>query len=39
MQFIFNILQMSQTQEIITCRDLKIHEWTLGDVYEWEKVS
>ena len=39
MQFIFNILQMTQTQEIFTHRLLKIHKWTLGDVYEWGKVS
>ena len=38
-QFTFNILQMTQTQEIITHRVLKIHKWIWGDVYEWGKVS
>ena len=33
------ILQMTQTQGIITCRVLKIHEWIWGDVHEWGKVS
>ena len=33
------ILRMTQTQEIITRRVLKIHEWIWGDVYEWGKVS
>ena len=33
------ILWMTQTQEIITRRVLKIHEWIWGDVYEWGKVS
>ena len=32
------ILQMTQTQGIITHRVLKIHEWIWGDVYEWGKV-
>ena len=39
LQFIFYILQMTQTWEIITHRVLKIHEWIQGDVYEWGKVS
>ena len=30
---------MTQTQEIITHRVLKIHDWIRGDVYEWEKVA
>ena len=30
---------MTQTQEIITCRVLKIHEWKQGDEYEWGKIS
>ena len=38
-QFTFNILQVTLTQKIITCRVLKIHKWILGDVYEWGKVS
>ena len=38
-QFILNFLWMTQTQEIITCRVLKIHKLTWGDVYDWEKVS
>ena len=38
-QFTFNLLWMSQTQEIIPCTVLKIHEWKWGDVYEWGKVS
>ena len=38
MQFIFNLLLMAQTQEIITCRVLKTQEWIQGDVYEWGKV-
>ena len=29
------ILWMTQTQEIITHRVLKIHEWIWRDVYEW----
>ena len=38
-QFTFNLLWMTQTQEIINHRVSKIHEWIWGDVYEWEKVS
>ena len=38
-QFTFNLLQMTQTQEIITLRVSKIHKWIWGDVYEWGKVS
>ena len=38
-QFTFNLLSITQTWEIITCRFLKIHEWIQGDVYEWGKVS
>ena len=30
MQFTFNLLQMTQTQEIITCRISKTHEWIWG---------
>ena len=30
---------MTQTQEIITHRVLKIHQWIGGDMYEWGKVS
>ena len=33
-QFTFNLLWMTQTQEIINCRVSKIHEWIWGDVYE-----
>ena len=33
-QFTFNLLQMTQTQKIITHRVLKIHKWIWGDVYE-----
>ena len=29
---------MTQTQEIITARDLKINKWIWRDVYEWWKV-
>ena len=39
LQFIFEILQMTQTQKIITHRVLKIYKWIWGDVYEWGKVS
>ena len=38
MQFTFNLLQMTQTQEIITCRVSKTQEWIQGGVYEWGKV-
>ena len=38
-QFTFNILQMIETQEIITFRVSKIHKWIWGDVYECQKVS
>ena len=38
-QFTFNLLWMTQTQEIITCRVSKIHKWVWGAVYEWGKVS
>ena len=38
-QFLFNILQMTQTQEIINHMVSKIHKWIWGDVYEWDKVS
>ena len=38
-QFIFNLLQMTQTQEIINCRVSKIHKWIWGAVYEWGNVS
>ena len=31
-QFTFNFLQMTQTQEIIDHRVLKIHEWIWRDV-------
>ena len=37
MQFTFNLLQMTQTQEIIICRVLKTQEWIQGDVDEWGK--
>ena len=37
-QFTFNLLQMSQTQEIINHRVSKIHEWIWGNVYEWGNV-
>ena len=29
-QFTFNLLQMTQTKKIITCRILKIHKWIWG---------
>ena len=32
-QLTFNLLQMTQTQKIITHRVLKIHKWIWGDVY------
>ena len=32
-QFTFNILWVTLTQKIITCRVLKIHKWFWGDVY------
>ena len=38
-QLTFNLLWMTQTQEIINHRISKIHEWVWGDVYEWGKVS
>ena len=34
LQFIFYILQMTLTQEIIICRVLKIHEWIWGAGHE-----
>ena len=37
MQFTFNILWVTLTQKIITCRVLKIHKWIWGDLYEWGK--
>ena len=30
---------MTQTQEIITRRVLKIHKWKQGVVYEWGNIS
>ena len=33
-QFTFNLLWMTQTQEIINRRVSKIHEWIWGDVYD-----
>ena len=33
-QFTFNILWLTLTQKVITCRVLKIHKWIQGDVYE-----
>ena len=38
MKVTFNILQVTNSK-IITHKVLKIHEWFLGDVYEWGKVS
>ena len=38
-QLTHNLLQMTQTQEIINHRVSKSYEWVWGDVYEWEKVS
>ena len=32
---LFNILWMTQTQEKITCRVLKIHEWIWGEIHKW----
>ena len=37
LQFIFYILQMTQTQEIITCRVSKIHKWIWGHCMSGEK--
>ena len=34
-QFAFNHLQMTQTQKIIICRVLKIHEWIWGEIHKW----
>ena len=34
-QFTFNLLQMIQSQEIITFRVSKIQKWIWGVVYEW----
>ena len=39
LQFIFYILWLTQTQEKITGRVLKIHKWIWGDVYDWGKVK
>ena len=39
MQVTFNILQVTQTQKIITHRLSQIHKWIQGDVYEWGKFS
>ena len=39
MQFTFNILWVTLTQKIITCRASKIHKWMQGNMYEWGKVS
>ena len=36
---LLNLLQMTQTQEIITCSISNIHGWIWGDVSEWGKVS
>ena len=38
-KFTFNILRLTLTQKIITCRVSKIHEWIWGDVYEWGSMS
>ena len=37
-QFTFNILWMTQTQEIITHMDFENSQMDMGDVYEWGKV-
>ena len=37
-QFIFNLLQMTETKEKMTCMVLKTQEWIQGDVYVWGKV-
>ena len=37
-QITFNLLQMTQTQKIITHKVSKIHKVIWGHVYEWEKV-
>ena len=39
MQFIFNILQMTQTQKIITHGVSKNYVWIQGYMYGWGKVS
>ena len=39
LQFIFYILQMTQTQEIITNMVSNIYKWIWGDVYNRWKVS
>ena len=33
-QFTLNLIQMTQTQKIITRMVSKIHKWIWGDVYE-----
>ena len=38
MQFTFNLLQMTQTQKIITYRVSQTQEWIQEDVYEWGEV-
>ena len=38
-QFTFNLLQMTQSQKLITHKISKIHKWIWGHVYEWRKVS
>ena len=35
LQFISYILWMTQTQEKITCRVLKIHKWIWGEIHKW----
>ena len=37
-QLTHNLLQMTQTQKIITCRVSKINKWIWVDVYEYAKV-
>ena len=39
LQFTFYILQLTQTQEIITHTVSKIHKCIWGDVYDREKIS
>ena len=38
LQFISYILWMTQTQEKITCRVLKIHKWYEGMCMSWAKI-
>ena len=39
MQFTLNILWVTLTKKLITCRVFKIHKWIWWDMYEWGKFS